>query len=145
MLETHEFDGEAILDMADHTALRLADRYDDADGRTEIRRYTDGDHPARDIRAIWQDQPGHRLSRSEAVMTAIFRQVQDLPVGEPGQLCCKLVPLTVWPKWSSQNHFPARAQFCLRACRDDPHRQSPVHPAGLRSARSKPCHRETYR
>jgi hypothetical protein len=26
-------------------------------------------------------------------MTAIFRQVEDLPVGEPGQLCCKLVPL----------------------------------------------------
>jgi hypothetical protein len=42
MLETHELDGEAILDVADNTALRLADRYDDADGRTEIRRYTDG-------------------------------------------------------------------------------------------------------
>jgi hypothetical protein len=60
--------------------------YDDADGRAEIRRYTDGgtrlrkiDHPARDIRAIWQDQPRHRLSRGEAVMTAIFRQVEDLP------------------------------------------------------------------
>jgi hypothetical protein len=36
MLETHELDGEAILDVADNTALRLADRYDD--GRTEIRR-----------------------------------------------------------------------------------------------------------
>jgi hypothetical protein len=38
MLETHEFDGEAIFDMADNAALRLADRYDDADGRAEIGR-----------------------------------------------------------------------------------------------------------
>jgi hypothetical protein len=33
VLETHEFNGEAIFDMADNAALRLADGNDDADAR----------------------------------------------------------------------------------------------------------------
>ena len=100
VLQAHEFDGEAIFDVAYDAPLRLADCYDDADRRAQIGCDTDGrtglrqvDHTASDICAIWQDKPRHRLSRGKAIMTAIFRQIEDLPVCEPGKLRRKLVSL----------------------------------------------------
>ena len=41
VLQPHEFDGEAILDVADHTALRLADRDHNADRWSQFGRDAD--------------------------------------------------------------------------------------------------------
>lgn len=41
MLQPHEFDGEAIFDVPDNTALRLADGDNDADWRPQFRRDAD--------------------------------------------------------------------------------------------------------
>ena len=41
MLQAHEFDGEAIFDMTDHTALRFADSDHDADRRPQLGRDSD--------------------------------------------------------------------------------------------------------
>ena len=41
VLETHEFNGKAILDVPHDPALRLADRNDSADGRPQLCRDAD--------------------------------------------------------------------------------------------------------
>ncbi len=84
VLETHEFNGEAIFDMADNAALRLADGNDDADARA-VTPMAAPDWKSRSL-GTRHSCPRHGLSRGKAVMAAIFRQVEDLPVGEPGQL-----------------------------------------------------------
>lgn len=101
MPQPHEFDGEAIFDVPDNTALRLADSDDDADWRPQCRRDADRrtrlqqvNHTARDIGAIWQDQTSHRIAWRKAAVTAVFRKVEDLPVRKPGELCRQLVALS---------------------------------------------------
>lgn len=84
VLQAHEFDGKAIFDLAHDAALRFPNRHNDVDRRPQIRR---------DFGAIWQDQPGHGIAWGETVVSAIFRQVKDFPVGQPGQLRRELVPL----------------------------------------------------
>src|SRR5262249_2552561 len=100
VLQAHEFDCEAVFNMPYDAALRPADRYDDANGRTQVGSdaycgtgLREVDHTASDIRAIWQDQPRHRLSRRKALMASIFRQVENLPVCQPGKLRRELVTL----------------------------------------------------
>jgi hypothetical protein len=80
VLQAHEFDCEAIFDVAYDASLCSADRYYDANGRPQIGRdaycgpgLRQVDHAAGDIRAIRQDQPRYCFSRRKAVMASIFR------------------------------------------------------------------------
>src|ERR1039458_9067905 len=100
VLQAGEFNGETVLDMTDHPALGLADGNHAADNGPQFRR--DGDRGARlrqvddaagDIIAVRQDQPRHRLTRDKAAVAAVFRQIKDIPVGEPGELGGELVAL----------------------------------------------------
>jgi hypothetical protein len=49
------------------------------------------DEPATDIDAVRQDQAGDGIARDDTTVTTIFRQAEDVAVGEPGQLGCELV------------------------------------------------------
>src|SRR6185437_8108874 len=100
VLQPREFDGEAVLDMTDDAALRLADHDHGADDGAQVgcdrdrgARLRQVDDAAGDVDAARQDQPRDRIARREAAMAAVFRQVEDLPVGEPGELRGKLVAL----------------------------------------------------
>ena len=84
VLQTVEFDGEAIFDVANHTARRLADRHRRADRWAQIGIDRDRragrrnvDHAAGYIGAVRQDQAAERIARREAAVTAVFRQIED--------------------------------------------------------------------
>jgi hypothetical protein len=47
-----------------------------------------------DVPAVRQDQAGGRQARHETAVAAVFRQVQDVAVGKPGELGCELVALS---------------------------------------------------
>ena len=53
----------------------------------------DVDDAAGDVDAVGQDQAGGRIARRHAAVTAIFRQAEDVAVGEPGELGGELVAL----------------------------------------------------
>ena len=62
----------------------------DADRGARLRKI---DHAASDVGAIRQNQPCHCIARREAAVAAVFRQIEDLPIGKPCQLRGKLVAL----------------------------------------------------
>src|SRR5262249_24652619 len=54
--------------------------------------------------AVLQRQQRNRVARDDAVVTAVFRQVEDIAVGEPGELGGELVAL---PRRRSDRHGKA--------------------------------------
>jgi hypothetical protein len=104
MLEPRELNGEAVLDVTDDAALRLAEGDQAADRRPQVRRDGDRrarlrqvDDPATHIAPVRQDQARQRPARGEAAVAAIFRKVEDVAVGEPGELRGKLVAFAAKP------------------------------------------------
>jgi hypothetical protein len=91
MLQAGELDGEAVVDMTDHVAWSFADGDRGAHRRPQIGSDRDRgarggkvDDAGRDIGAVRQDQPCYGIARREAAVAAVFRQIEDLPVGELG-------------------------------------------------------------
>ena len=85
--------------MANHAAGDLADRDVAADFRALLgadagagQRQIEDPHP--DIGAVRHDQPGAGDLWHETAVAAVFRQVEDAAVGEPGELGGKHVALS---------------------------------------------------
>jgi len=95
MLQAGEFDRKAFFDMANHPALDLADHDQGAGRRLEVgldggTRQRHVDDPHGHVGPVRHDQPGHRIARNDTAVAAVFRQVEDVAVGEPGELAASL-------------------------------------------------------
>jgi len=98
MLEPRELDGEAVLEIANDAALHLAERHQRAHGRPLVGGDTGArlryvDDAAADVEAVGHDEPADRIARGDTAVAAVFRQSENLPVGEPGELSGELVAL----------------------------------------------------
>ena len=98
MLQTGELDGKAIFQVAHYASLDLAQ----GDQRTDRRALIGGEAGARlrdvddttgDVEAVRQDQPADGVTRDDTAVAAVFRQTEDVAVGEPGELRGELVAL----------------------------------------------------
>src|SRR5262249_52664371 len=95
MLQPGELDREAVFEMPHDTARRLAERDQRADRRALVDRNASArlrhvNDPAADIDAVRQDQAGNGVTREDTAVVAIFRQAEDMAVGEPGQWAASL-------------------------------------------------------
>ncbi len=93
-----ELDREAFLKVADDARLDTAEGDGFADQRLDLggkrrARQRQVDNPAGQRAAVVEFQDGRRVARHDAVVAAVFRQVEDLAVGKPGELGCELVAL----------------------------------------------------
>ena len=98
MLQPGELDGETVFEVAHHAALHLAERDQRADrrplvGRDAGARLRHVDDAATDVDAVRQDQARNGIARSDAAVAAVFRQTENVAVGEPGELRGELVAL----------------------------------------------------
>src|SRR5580693_4899133 len=98
MLQAGELDGEAFLKMAHDTALHRAERDQRADRRPLVggdtgARLRDVDNAAGEVDAVRHDQTADRVARYDTAVAAVFRQAEDVAVGEPGELGGELVAL----------------------------------------------------
>jgi len=96
MLQAGKLDGEAVFEVAHHAALHLAQGHQRPDRRPFPRGDAGAglrhvDDAAGKIDAVRQDQAADRIARHDTAMTAVFRQAQNMPVGEPGELRRELV------------------------------------------------------
>src|SRR6202046_895293 len=98
MLQPGELNREAFFEMADDPARYLAERDQCAERRSLVggdagARLRHVDDPATDIEAVGQDQAGDRVARDQTSVAAVFGQIKDVAVGEPGQLRGEFVAL----------------------------------------------------
>jgi len=56
-------------------------------------RLRDVDDTTGDVEAVRQDQPADGVTRDDAAVATVFRQTEDVAVGEPGELRGELVAL----------------------------------------------------
>ena len=94
----NEFEREAFLEVSHHAGLHLAEHDERSQRRAVFRR--DGgagprhiDNPAGHLGAVLEREQRDRVARHDTVVAAVFRQVEDIAVGEPGQLRRELVAL----------------------------------------------------
>src|SRR5690606_5157736 len=95
-LDDGELDGEAVLEVAHHLAAHGAERDLDADSRLDrVRdsraRKRQVDDAAGILAAVEKVEHAHRIARRDALVAAVFRQIQFVLVGEPGELRRELV------------------------------------------------------
>src|SRR3984957_10327142 len=100
VLQPGKLDGEAIFEVADDAALHLAERYQSADrgallGGDTGARLRNVDDAAGDVDAVRHDQAARRFLRRDAAVAAVFRRIEQVAIGEPGELGSKLVALSL--------------------------------------------------
>src|SRR3954454_4683026 len=98
-LRMHELEREAVFEISDHAALHPAEqnrRFQrgtvlGGDGGARERKVDDA---AGHLGAVLERQHRDRVARYDTIVAAVFRQIEDVAVGEPGQLCRELVALS---------------------------------------------------
>src|SRR3954454_20695534 len=98
-LRMHELEREAVFEVSDHTALHSAEQNRRFQRRTVLggdgcARQREVDDAAGHLGAVLERQHRDRVARHDTIVAAVFRQVENVAVGEPGQLCCELVALS---------------------------------------------------
>ena len=95
-LLVNKFEREAIIEVSHHPGLDLAEQDQRFKRRAVFCR--DGgagprhiDNPAGHLGAVLEREQCNRVARYNAVVAAVFRQVENVAVGEPGQLRRELV------------------------------------------------------
>src|SRR5580692_3266541 len=96
MLQAGELDGEAFFEVTHDAALYGAERDQRADRRPLVggdtgARLRNVDDAAGEVDAVRHDQAADRVARHDTAVAAVFRQAEDVAVGEPGELGGKLV------------------------------------------------------
>ena len=146
MPQTRELDGEAILEMSHYAALHLAESYESADRRTLIggdagTRLRHMDDAAGEVDAVRHEQAPDRVTWDDTAVTAVFRQPEDVTVGEPGELSRELVAF-------ARRRRNAHGEAVLKDARDVAFEAAKMidvaRPVCRRLVRSAPCHPETY-
>src|SRR6478735_12710985 len=98
-LRMHELEREAVFEVSDHAALHPAEQ----NRRFQRRAVLGGDGGARQrevddaaghLGAALERQHRDRIARHDTIVAAVFRQIEDVAVGEPGQLGRELVALS---------------------------------------------------
>src|ERR1700722_19004591 len=100
VLQPGKLDGEAVFEVADDAALHLAERYQGADrgalfGGDTGARLRNVDDSAGEVDAVRHDQAARRFLRRDAAVAAVFRRIEQVAIGEPGELGSKLVALSL--------------------------------------------------
>ena len=96
MLQAGKLDGKAVFEVAHHAALHFAQGHQ----RSDRRPFLGGDagaglrhvdDAAGKIDAVRQDQAADRIARHDTAVAAVFREVENVTIGEPSELCRELV------------------------------------------------------
>jgi mannose-6-phosphate isomerase-like protein (cupin superfamily) len=97
-LLVNEFEREAFIEVSHYSRLDLAEHDERSKRRTVFRR--DGgagarhvDNPASHLGAVLEREQRDRIARHDTIVAAVFRQIENVAVGKPGQLRCELVAL----------------------------------------------------
>src|SRR3954469_6754059 len=98
-LRMHELEREAVFEISDHAALHPAEQNRRFQRGTVLRgdggaRQREVDDAAGHLGAVLERQHRNWVTRHDTIVAAVFRKVEDVAVGEPGQLCRKLVALS---------------------------------------------------
>src|SRR5229473_3179309 len=93
-----ELKGKTFFEVSHHPRLDLAEQ-DQRFQRRPVFRGDGGagqrhvDHPAGHLGAVLKRHERDRVARDDAVVAAVFRQIEDIAVGKPGQLGSEFVAL----------------------------------------------------
>src|SRR3954452_13122739 len=98
-LRMHELEREAIFEVSDHAALHPAEQNRRFQRGAVLRgdggaRQREVDDAAGHLGAVLERQHRNWVTRHDTIVAAVFRQIEDVAVGEPGQLCRQLVTLS---------------------------------------------------
>src|SRR5258707_9092254 len=97
-LFVNELECKAFFQVSYHPRLYLAE-HDHRFQRRPVFRGDGGagqrhvDDPAGHLGAVLKREHGDRVARHDTIVAAVFRQIENVAVGEPGQLCGELVAL----------------------------------------------------
>ncbi|CUX16875.1 hypothetical protein AGR7C_Cc110463 [Agrobacterium deltaense Zutra 3/1] len=100
-LDAVEFDGDALHEVAHDLAAHVLAELDPASERRPVfdldcrARQGKVDQPAGDEHAVFQNELGSRIARRQAIVATVFRQAEQLTLGDPGELRGEFFPLAL--------------------------------------------------